>query len=229
MVIEIRIYKRFDADLLALCDAGYPITTMLQNALMSYANGTPLFYQIDEIVPFEFGDKKSVHTRFTIPESEVQTCNMLRHIKSRMRNSFCKDVLRNALVQQNLTIYFTDPALYPLHGANLMPRNVGYLPNVIPLSTIKRDREVEFLGIKHTIKAKEGVRIPYYPQAPVQTVPVQTIPVQQPAPVYQQAPAPQPPQPVAPPVAKTPAEPPKKEEKKASSSEVDLMSAFDNL
>lgn len=157
MVVEIRMYKRFDADLVALCDAGYPITTMLQNAIVNYANGNPVFYYIDEIVPFDLNGKLNVHTRFTVPDSDVKTCFMLRHIKPRMRNSFCKDVLRNSLVQQNLSAYFTDASLYPVHGANLSVRNIGLLPNVVPLSSIKRNREVNILGNTLTVKAKDAV------------------------------------------------------------------------
>ena len=147
MNMEIRLYKRHDTDIIALCDAGYPVAAMMKNALCGYAHGTPVHYYIDQYVPFSLKDKVSTRTRFSIPEQGKKTCYLLRNIKHTYRNSFCKMVFRNALIQQNLAGYFADTSLVHLQSVNMGGRPLYQFQNVIPCSTLTRSaREVTFLG-----------------------------------------------------------------------------------
>lgn len=176
MRIEIRIYKSHDTDLMALCDAGYPIRTMLKDALSAYANSVPLRYFTDEVIPYSAAEKKMVHTNIEIPDTDVKTCYMLTHLKRRLRNSFCKAVLRNCLVQQNLTAYFADSSLYAVQQADGAYRNIGSLPGVVPLSSLREEtRTVEFQSGKTITTKREKV------VANVQTAPY----MPSPAPIFQ--------------------------------------------
>ncbi len=118
MNIEIRIYKLFDTDLVALVDNGFPVTTMMREAVIGYAHGTPVFYKMDEHIYFDMNRKKNVRIRFDIPDSDKQTIYLLKNIKHGYRNSFCKMVLRNALTQQNLSGYFAKHDLLKLQEVN---------------------------------------------------------------------------------------------------------------
>lgn len=137
MVIEFRLYKKFDMDLIALYNMHYPVASMMREAVIAYANGRPLNYLVDEPTVFNADDCDAVHSRFNIPDSDTITCYMLSHIKFRCKNAFVKTVLRNALIQQNLTCFFTDNALNQTHFHNASAKNVQMLPNVIRCSQIK--------------------------------------------------------------------------------------------
>ena len=154
MIQEIRLYKRYDTDLLALCDAGYSISLMIKDALYGYAHSTPVHIYIDQLIPFDLNKKTSVHTRFTIPDSDLQTCYLLRNIKHGYRNSFCKNVLRNALVQQNLVAYFADNSMLRLQSDNLQQTNLSALPNLKPCSSYIIGGKQESLFKEHTKQKK---------------------------------------------------------------------------
>lgn len=161
--VEIRIYKQHDTDLATLSAAGYPLKEMLQNAVISYAEGTPLFYDIDEYVPVEIDHIKSYRTRFTITEKQQKAYYMITHIKRGLRNSFCKNVLRNALIQQNLLNYFADPNLviaYNTFRASISPALFSYC---IPVSSLKKDKTFTFLGKEYSDK-KEGISFSQKPK-----------------------------------------------------------------
>lgn len=166
MIVEIRLYKSHDTDLVALCNAGYCISNMLKEAIIAYANGTPMHFIVDEFIPFEVSGTKSVRTRFTMPDSEVKACYILRNIKKGYRNSFCKAILRNALVQQNLNCYFTDPNLVQLQSINLQYKNVYSLTNVVPCSSMKlSEKQIEFLGKKIKRERPKPIKDTYTPYA----------------------------------------------------------------
>lgn len=149
MIVEIRLYKSHDTDLVALCSAGYCISNMLKEAIIGYANGTPVHFIVDEFIPFDVSKTKSVRTRFTMPDKEQKACYILNNIKRGYRNSFCKAILRNALIQQNLSCYFTDMNLVQLQSVNLQYKNIYGLTNVIPCSSMKlSEKQIEFLGKK---------------------------------------------------------------------------------
>lgn len=139
MRLNVRIYKRWDIDLIALMDAGYPVIQMMQNALICFAKGQPCFYYIDEFTQFEVSDKNSLSIKINIPNDEKETIYMLSHLKRYLKNNFCKLVLRNALVSQNLSCYFEDNNLCQLVNLNNYSKNIHSLSNVIKCSDIKRE------------------------------------------------------------------------------------------
>ncbi|MCR5670738.1 MAG: hypothetical protein K6G10_07000 [Butyrivibrio sp.] len=144
MNVEIRLYSTYDMDLIALMAAGYPVSTMMRDVVVAYSNGKPIHYLIDKEVDADFNILKSVHTRFSIPNNETNACFLLKNIKYRSRNMFCKALLRDALIQQNLTVFFATDVrdkLLPLSAASLYNREVKAFANVIPISSLK-DTEV---------------------------------------------------------------------------------------
>lgn len=130
MVIEIRLYKRYDTDLIALHDAGYCISDLMGKAISGYANGAPVHYLISEAIDFDMNGKQSFRTRFTISNSDTKAIHMLKNIKHGYRNSFCKMVLRDALIFQNLSAYFSDASLLDLHRVRTQNLATASIPNL---------------------------------------------------------------------------------------------------
>lgn len=159
MVVEIRIYKRYDMDLFSLFDAGLPITSMMRDAIIAYANSSPIHFLIDEAIPFDLNDKTTLHTRINIPNSEKKAIYMLTHIKHGLRNNFCKMLLRNALIQQNLCGYFSDENLLQLHNNNLEAYDLTNLDNVIPCSKLRTSRTISFAGKTITIEPTKKAQV----------------------------------------------------------------------
>lgn len=180
MVVETRIYKQFDADLLALHSAGYPVREMMRDSIIAYAAGTPLNYFIDEVIPFDFDDKKTAHMRFSIPDSNEKACYLLKSIRKGYRNCFCKAVLRNALMQINLPAFFNDAALLQLQSINLYYKGASSFQNVVPLSSIRaKKKQVTFgdYSVEHSTgqavaKVVPSVAMPVASTAPVVPSPV---------------------------------------------------------
>lgn len=111
MIIEVRLYKRYDADLVTLAAAGYPIASMIKKAVTAYANDKQVCFDVPD-GPYDFNERKTFRTRFVVNKKDKATYTLLTSIKHGYRNAFCKMVLRNALSQQNLTCYIADPALF---------------------------------------------------------------------------------------------------------------------
>ncbi len=122
MKIEVRVYKKYDMDILALYSAGYSLARMMRDAICAYAKGQPFFLAIGEIMPFDIGDKNSIHIRLCIPDGEFEAIDLLSSVKDGYKGNFSKQLLRNALIQQNLSCFFSDAdqdRYLPTHMANL--------------------------------------------------------------------------------------------------------------
>lgn len=178
MFVEVRIYKRWDTDLLSLLDAGYPLFLMIRDAIISYANGIPLHYYIDEPIDFDLNGKKTVRSRFEIPKNESNAIYLLKNIKHGYRNTFCKVLLRNALVGQALAGFLTNDVLFDMDKKNKSAFDPHMYPNLIFLSTTKGigTRDSLFDMLSHTTMGGS------------QSIPPVSAPVSYPSPVYTPAP-----------------------------------------
>mgnify|MGYP001150480474 CR=1 FL=1 len=87
ITVEFRLYKRFDADLLALQEQGLSISSMAKTALEAYANGTPVHFLLPEcklhdLVVREYKGKKKnsgPHTRIKV--KDPATVDLINNIK----------------------------------------------------------------------------------------------------------------------------------------------------
>ena len=102
----IRIYASYDADLISLYAQGIPMATLAKNVLKAYAYGEELHYVLP---PFEEKTvNRTCRTRITVSDEKV--LSVLHKIRPRKKNLFIKELMRNALVRQNLSAFFTDNA-----------------------------------------------------------------------------------------------------------------------
>lgn len=157
MNVEVRVYKRYDTDILALHDSGYSITKMMTDAVTAYANGRPCHFFIDEILPFDMNDKKNVRLRLKINNNDYNTIRMLKDIKHGYRSNFCKQVLRNAMIQQNLACYFSSLSSLPLQEMNAKNLNIQAYPNLIMCNQYRRlTQKLNIMGNDITITHEKG-------------------------------------------------------------------------
>ncbi len=141
MKVEIRLYKQHDADLIALAANGYQIASMMRDAICGYANGNPVHFYIDEPINADFNVLKTFRTRFNIPQNEEKALYLLQGIKHGFRNAFCKVILRDALIQQDMTAFFSNDAfqvLCQMNGYAAQFRNINSFSNVIACSQYKQ-------------------------------------------------------------------------------------------
>lgn len=184
MNIEIRIYKRYDTDLLSLHDAGYSITKMMQEAVSSYANGLPCHFFIDEMLPFDMNDKKSVRLRLKFKDNDFNTVNLIRNIKHGYRSNFCKQLLRNAFVQQNVLCYMSNSSTFQMHDINAKFLNLQAFPNLKMCSEYRREmHKLNILGKEVVIKHEKGYKYrpnqnTFDPQPQQIPIPQQGMPMQ---------------------------------------------------
>ena len=105
MIQDIRLYKRFDADLIALHAHGYPVGALTKAALVAYAANRKVKFRIEEAFSFDIGDAKTFRIRLLIKDKA--TIRLLQSVKRGYRNAFCKALLRETLLYQNLGVFFS--------------------------------------------------------------------------------------------------------------------------
>ncbi len=155
MQFGVYIYKQYDTDILSLADAGYDVTRMMKEAVTGYANNRPVHFFIDRLVSFDVNGKKSIRVMVNVPKSDKKTLYMLQHIKDRYRGRFCKAVLRNALIQQNICCYFADENLMQLQNDNLAFMNLSAFTNLKPISAYIKQQKLKVNDKVITIDAKQ--------------------------------------------------------------------------
>ena len=185
MIVEIRLSKRYDMDLIALADAGYRLSQLMKEAVRGYANGIPVHFYIDEVIPFDEKDKKGIHFHLQIPDSDERAVYLIKHIKRGYRNSFCKMCLRNALIGQNLSSYIAEESLLTLQRENLEKEPLSSIPNLKPCS-YSRNKKQQMSVLGTTVSRIQTAPVYSIPQ-PQAVTPV-TI-TQPPKPVLAQRPA----------------------------------------
>lgn len=183
MKVEIRFYSQFDTDLVALAQAGYNITEMTKQAVISLAHGTPVRYVIPSTSPFNPKNKKTIHTCFSIPDSDYATLALLKNVTPGFRTSFCKTVLRNSLVQQNVSAFYLNPsASANVIHMDLELRNPMQVPGCTPCP--KSCQTKKKVPASQTAALPSGTVPQTYPQTPSPAVPP-AMPAPVPMPAYQ--------------------------------------------
>lgn len=107
MIVELRIYKRFDQDLIALKKLGADLGKLIKEDLYAFARGKQVFFAIPADAPVDLEDRHSFHFRINITDAE--SIKLLKSVKNSYRNSFCKALLRESFVYQALGVYLADP------------------------------------------------------------------------------------------------------------------------
>ncbi len=104
MFFNVRVYKQHDTDILMLIDAGFPVAKMITKALYAYAHGEPLFYSLEGLTYRDISATKCTRVRLELTDKD--TIHMFCSLTDGYKNIFCKTILRNALIQQNVNCFF---------------------------------------------------------------------------------------------------------------------------
>ena len=103
--INLRLYRRFDADLIAL-NEHIPVNVVIEALLDAYAKGKRMRIIPEKCLPFNIGNRKGIHLTVTVRSEE--SSKLMAQIRPGFRNQFCKSILRDALVTDPLWVYFSD-------------------------------------------------------------------------------------------------------------------------
>ncbi len=131
MEFEVKFYRLHDLDIVGLRDLGYPVQAMLRKALIEYAHGNPIHYIIDEPDAMTFTETKSFRVKIRLKDE--QTIAMLKSLRPRHRNGFCKALLRNSLVHQTLAPYFSKNVCSPLEQKCIDAAVSHIMPNTFKI------------------------------------------------------------------------------------------------
>lgn len=176
MVVEIRIYRRFDSDLIAMYHSGYDLAKMFEATVMAYAHGQALRYRLDpERIPVAFPETKTLHFRVMFTDDEAT--KVLKGIRFGFRNAFCKMLLREALVAIPLSQYFAEPFYLECEkdrireghrtddGASVLPcpikepRQYGFKKKAPLLDTGEPTPDADI--VEHAVQAGDGIKPGY--------------------------------------------------------------------
>lgn len=131
MEFEVKFYRLHDLDIVGLRDLGYPVQAMLRKALIEYAHGNPIHYIIDEPNAMTFTETKSFRVKIRLKDED--TIAMLKSLRPRHRNGFCKALLRNSLVHQTLAPYFSKNVCSPLEQKCIDAAVSHIMPNTFKI------------------------------------------------------------------------------------------------
>ena len=189
MRVVIRFYKRSDLDLIALQKHDISLGKMAKQVLETFANGTRIHYllpelnnvNLDDLDWFKLNIKDGLRVEFTTHDEE--TIKLLHSVKGTYKNLFIKTLLRNALYEQSLNVFFNDKSLIEKENCFISSVDTDRIPNFQPLlmvgsksykvedilispeerkkrSSTKKPAKgsEEYLKDKHILKAKEGIK-----------------------------------------------------------------------
>lgn len=103
MLVEIRIYRRHDADLMMLRSYGANISKLMRMALDNFADGRRIKIRLPDAHFHDMSGCTMLRYRLNIQNPKV--VNLLKQIKKGYRNQFCKALLRDSLDCEPLGVY----------------------------------------------------------------------------------------------------------------------------
>lgn len=115
--VELRMYKRHDADLIMLKGHGVSISKLLVRALDDYTEGKRVKYRLPPPIEAHVNRASTVryHVKITNPDAE----KLLKSIHRGYRNQFCKMLIRDALDAEPLAIFMADRGVVELERKRL--------------------------------------------------------------------------------------------------------------
>lgn len=117
----VRIYRRYDFDLYTLAVNGYRVDDLIRDSATAYAHEKPFHVYVDRVLPPSAATGKGkILYNITIDKNDKETIDMLRHIVKGFRNNFFKSCARNALLKQNLSMYFPEKEYLRFEKANML-------------------------------------------------------------------------------------------------------------
>ena len=95
MLVEIRIYRRHDADLIMLKSYGISIPKMMRLALENYVEGERIKFPLPDAHPCDISKCSMLRYRLNVTNPKI--IKLLKSVKKGYRNQFCKTLLRDMM------------------------------------------------------------------------------------------------------------------------------------
>ena len=162
MEFEVKYYRYHDPDIIALREAGYPVGKMIKQCLIAYANENPIKFHIDKKAT-KISSTKAHRCRIRIDDEK--TIALLKNIKPRFRNNFCKMLFRESIAEHNLAIYFQTPQYNAFEEqrtkGNVLTTDVDInykkVKEEIKRTTVKKIQELSGVTYNKVPEKKESV------------------------------------------------------------------------
>ena len=162
MRVIMRFYKSHDADLIALQKNGFSLPKLARNVIEGYAHGERIKVMTPECGKTDISSLDTLRCDFST--SDERTIHLLESIEKKRRNQFCKAMIRNALIAQPITIFFTDPEMIEMENSFLRDRKSDCTVITLPLRNRKGTRYAELT---------EGLKDEYMPEKWTEQKPIQ--------------------------------------------------------
>ena len=162
MRVIMRFYKSHDADLIALQKNGFSLPKLTRKVIEGYAHGERIKVMTPECRKTDISSLDTLRCDFST--SDEKTIHLLESIEKKRRNQFCKAMIRNALIAQPITIFFTDPEMIEMENSFLRGRKSGCTVITLPLRNMKGTRYAELT---------EGLKDEYKPEKWTEQKPIQ--------------------------------------------------------
>lgn len=146
--INMRLYRRFDADLIALNEMGIYVNVLAEILLVLYARGKHVRILPDKCEPFDINEKKCIHLSVNVRPEAV---DLVRQIKRGYRNQFCKSLVRDALLLDPLWPFLTKQMYLDEENRRIQE----HAEDAIVLTPLMRKKDYRMMLLGDTSKKKE--------------------------------------------------------------------------
>lgn len=155
MRVTIRLYKRYDIDLLSLYhNSQFPFKVYFKSAIRNYIRGTPEKIKIPEPQDDQFSYETIQFQLNFHPEEDQDVIQWIRNIKAGYKNSILKNIFRNSLC--GIYYYYT----MNVHHAEEMKQLNQQIVNVKDDLKKSEDKKQQFIqegSTKEDIDVKESI------------------------------------------------------------------------
>lgn len=123
MKVYMRIYTSYDRDLAAISASGINLGVCLKDCLQAYARGKRHRLNLQtlpvrDVTSALSADKTCLYIRVTI--QDASSIEVLKAVRPRCRNAFCKALLRDSIAFPSLSTYFAAPQMIAKEEARVL-------------------------------------------------------------------------------------------------------------
>lgn len=104
-----RLYRRFDSDLIALHESGVPVNILAELLLEAYADGRSIRLLPEGCTQYDPSKRSKLHLSIRVSSDKAKA--VLKGIRYGYRNQFSKALVRDALVLNPIWMYFSSSDL----------------------------------------------------------------------------------------------------------------------
>lgn len=141
MRCNIKLYTTFDADLISLHAAGISVTGMITTALKYRVRGERVHFLVKGCPKYDLiGRKRRMFLTVNVTDGD-SIAFLRREIKEGQRSAFFKAIVREALVNQAVGVYYRDERMNRKEAVYAATQDVSVFQNLIILTPGKKKRD----------------------------------------------------------------------------------------